>query len=115
MRLAGIDDAFKLGVRQDSICDQARRQMRPIGRLRRCDRGHRRGLHEFSRMRVRSGNTDRLQSIFLIKRIGQSGAFRRRPLDRLVGEFYAFWRRDRSVWTTGALQKRRPFVGSQDA
>ena len=95
MRLASINDAFKLGVRQDSIYDQARRQMRPIGWLRRCDRGHRCGLYEFCRMRMRSGNTDRLQSISFIKRIGESDAFRRSPFDRLVGEFYAFWCRDR--------------------
>jgi len=31
MRLAGIDDALKLGVRQNSICHQTRRQVRTIG------------------------------------------------------------------------------------
>src|SRR3954452_5889324 len=83
MRLASINDAFKLGVRQDSIYDQTRRQMRPIGWLRRCNGGHCRRLNELSRMRMRSGKTDRLQSISLIKRIGEPDAFRRSPLDRL--------------------------------
>ena len=91
MRLASIDDAFKLGVRQDSIYYPTQRQVRPIGWFRRCDRGHCRGLNEFGRMSVRTGNTDRLQRVFFIKRIGESNAFRRSPLDRLVREFYAFW------------------------
>ncbi len=42
-----------------------------------------------------------------IKRIGEPGAFRRRPFDRLVGEFDAFWRGDlrsgRRAWC-----RRRP-------
>ena len=69
MRLAGIDDAFELGVRQQAVGDNVRRQMRPIGRLGRRDRGHRRGLDELGRMRLRAGNTDRLQAIFFIERI----------------------------------------------
>ena len=32
MRLAGIDDAFELGVRQQAVGDEVRRQVRPIGR-----------------------------------------------------------------------------------
>src|SRR5205085_6460768 len=91
MRLAGIDDALKLGVGQDAIRHDIGRQMWPVRRLRRCDRGHRGGLHEFGRMRMRVRNTDRLQRVFLIKRVGESSAFRRRPLDRLVGEFDALW------------------------
>lgn len=43
-------------------------------------------------MRMRARNTDRLQRVFLIKRVGQSSAFRRYPLDHLVGEFDALWR-----------------------
>ena len=35
MSLAGIDDALKLGVRQPAAGDEVRRQVRPIGRLRR--------------------------------------------------------------------------------
>ena len=67
MRLAGIDDAFKLGVRQDAVGDDVRRQMRPIGWLWRRDRGHRRRLHELGRMRLRAGNADRLQARILHK------------------------------------------------
>ena len=38
MGLAGIDDAFELGIGQQAIGDDVRRQMRPIGRLGRRDR-----------------------------------------------------------------------------
>ena len=54
MRLAGIDDALELGVRQQAIRDDVRRQMRPIGWLWRRDRGHRRRLHQLGRMRPAS-------------------------------------------------------------
>ena len=37
-------------------------------------------------MRLRTGNTDRLQSVFFIKRIREAGAVRRRPVDSLIGE-----------------------------
>ena len=86
MRFAGIDDAFELGVRQQAVGDEVRRQMRPVGRLGRRDRGHRRRLHELGRMRLRAGNTDRLQSVFFIERIGEAPALGRRPVDGLVGE-----------------------------
>ena len=88
MGLAGIDDAFELGVRQHAVGDEVRRQMRPIGRLRRRNRGHRRRLHEPGRMRLRTGNTDRLQSVFFIKRIREAGAVRGRPVDGLIGELH---------------------------
>ena len=76
MGLAGIDDAFELGVREQAVGDDVRRQMRPIGRLGRRDRGHGGRLHELGRMRLRAGNTDRLQRVFLIERIGDPAAFR---------------------------------------
>ena len=79
MGLAGIDDGFELGVGQQAVGDDVRRQMRPIARHRRRDRRHRRRLHELGRMRLRAGNTDRLQSVFFIKRIGEFTAFRGRP------------------------------------
>ena len=87
MRLAGIDDALELGVRQDAIGDNVGRQMRPIGWLWRRDGSHRRRLHELGRMRLRAGNADRLQRIGLIKRIGDLAGIRGRPVDRLVGDF----------------------------
>lgn len=67
MRLAGIDDAFELGIGQEAIRHGIGRQMWPVRRLRWRDRGHRGGLHEFGRMRMRIENTDRLQGVFLIK------------------------------------------------
>ena len=89
MGLAGIDDGFELGVGQQAVGDDVRRQMRPIGGLRRRDRRHRGRLHELGRMRLGAGNTDRLQAVFFIERIGDAAAFRRRPVDGLVGEFDA--------------------------
>ena len=81
MRLAGIDDALELGVRQDAIRDDVGRQMRPIGRLWRCDRSHRRRLHELRRMRLRAGNADRLQGVGFIKRVGDLAGIGGRPVD----------------------------------
>ena len=56
--------------------------MRPIGRLRRRDRRHRGRLHQLGRMRLTAGNTDRLQSVFFIKRIGDGGRLQRAPIRR---------------------------------
>ena len=113
MRLAGIDDALELGVRQDAVRDDIGWQMRPIGRLWRRDRGHRRGLHELGRMRLRAGNADRLQCVGLIKRIGDLAGIAGRPVDWLVGDFGRHeidGRRDRR-WRTladvGADRSRR--------
>ena len=87
VRLAGKDDGFKLGVRQQAARHDARRQMRAIARQRRRDRRHRRRLHQLGRMRSRIGNADRLQSVFLIKRIREFTIFRRLPDNRLISEF----------------------------
>ena len=87
MGLAGIDDAFELGVGQHAVRDDIGGQMRPIARLGRRHRRHRRRLHELGRMRLRAGNTDRLQSVFFIKRLGDAAALDRRPVDGLIGEF----------------------------
>ncbi len=109
MSLAGIDDAFELGVRQHAVSDEVRRQVRPIGRLRRRNRGHRRRLHEPGRMRLRAGNTDRLQSVFFIKRIREAGALRRRPVDSLIGELHGLRfgeRRDRRTAKRSARDSR---------
>ena len=78
----------------------AGRQMRPIARLRRRDRGHRRRLHEPGRMRLRSGNADRLKSVVLIERLGDPAALRRRPVDGLIGEFDGRGFDDRRSGTT---------------
>ena len=67
MRLAGIDDALELRVRQDAGREQARRQMRPIARAGRGDGGHGRRLHEPGRMGLRVGNPDRLKRIALVE------------------------------------------------
>ena len=61
MRLAGIDDALELRVRQEAVRDDIGRQMRPVGWLWRRDGGHGRRLHEPGRMRLRTRNADRLQ------------------------------------------------------
>ena len=67
MGLAGVDDAFELRVGQQAIGDESCRKMRPIGGLWRRDRGHRRRLHQLGRMRLRAGNTDRLNRRILHK------------------------------------------------
>jgi hypothetical protein len=41
-------------------------------------------------MRLRAGNTDRLQSVSFIKRIRETDALGRRPLDGLIGKLNAF-------------------------
>ena len=89
MGLAGIDDAFELGVGEEASRDDIGRQMRAIGRLGRRDRGHGRRLHQSRRMRLRSGNTDRLKAVSFIKRLGDAPVFGRRPVDSLVGELDA--------------------------
>ncbi len=84
--LAGIDHRLELGVRQHAIGDEAGGQTRPIAGLGRCDRGHRRGLHQLGRMGLRAGNTDRLEAILLVDRLAQASALGRRPIGRLIGE-----------------------------
>ena len=76
MRLAGIDDALELGVRQDAVRDDIGWQMWSIGRLWRRDGGHGCRLHELGRMRLRAGDADRLQCVSLIKRIGDLAGIR---------------------------------------
>ena len=74
MRLAGIDHAFELGVGQQAVGDDGRRQMRAIGGLGRRDRRHRGRLHEPGRMRLRSGNADRLKRVAFVERLGDAAA-----------------------------------------
>ena len=86
MRLAGVDDAFQLGVGEQARCDEGSRQMRAIARLRRRDRGHGGRLHKACRMRRRAENADRLQEVFVIERRCER-ADGGGPIDGLVGEF----------------------------
>ena len=102
MGLAGIDDAFELGVGQQAVRDDIGGQVRPIAGLGRRHRRHRRRLHQLGGMRLRAGNTDRLQSVFFIERLGDAAALGRRPVDGLIGEF------DRL-----AVRASRPGAGAQ--
>ena len=89
MRLAGIDHGFELGVGQQR-CRIFAGQMWPIARLGRRDRGHGRRLHQLCRMRLSAGNADAICSrVFFIDGIGQARALRRRPVERLIGQFDA--------------------------
>ena len=87
MRLAGIDDALDLGVRQNAVRDDIGWQMWSVGRLWRRDGSHGRRLHEFGRMRLRARDADRLQRVSFIKRIGDLAGIRGHPVDWLVGDF----------------------------
>ena len=68
MRLARVDHALQLRVREEPLRQHACRKVRPVRRLGRCHRGHRRRLHEPRRMAVRAGDADRLQGIVLVER-----------------------------------------------
>ena len=72
-------------------------------------------------MRLRTGNPDRLQSVFFIKRLGEAGAVRGRPVDSLIGELHGL--RFKDCGTAGRAHRggadrsgrRRPCaVGSDD-
>ena len=89
VRFAGVDDALELGVGEQAIGNEVARKMWLIGRLRRRHRGHGGGLHEPGRMGLRSGNTNRLKRVSFIKRIRDSVAFRRLPVDGLISELDA--------------------------
>ena len=84
MRLAGIDHRLQLCVGQEIV--DVGRKMRPIGRLGRRDRGHRGRLHELGRMRLRYGNTDRLQSVLFVDGVREAARFAGLPVERLIGE-----------------------------
>ena len=62
VRFAGIDDGFELGIGQQAVCDVCL-AARPVAGLGRRDRGHGRRLHQFGRMGLEPGMTDRLQSV----------------------------------------------------
>jgi len=84
MGLAGMNDAFELGIGQQTARDDIGREMRSVRGFGRRDRRHRRRLHQFCRMSLRAGNTDRLQSVFFIERIGDAAAFDRASVDRYL-------------------------------
>ena len=104
MRLAGIDDALELRVGQDAGREQPRRQMRPIGRAGRGDRGHGGRLHELGRMRPRVGNPDRLQRIALVEARGEPCDRGGRPVAGLVGELDEI-RHRRRAFDEGELRR----------
>ena len=115
MSFTSIDHALELGIREQAIRDHRRRQMGPIGGLRRRNRGHGSRLHEPRRMGLRAGNTDRLKDESFIKRIRDAAVGFRRPVDGFVGELDCRRlnnRRDQSVWRFafegGACRRRSP-------
>ena len=73
MGFARMDDAFQLGVGQQSLRDHLGRQMRAVAGVRRRDRGHGGRLHQPRRMRRCAGNPDRLQRVALIQRLVTAG------------------------------------------
>ena len=96
MRLAGIDDALELRVREDAGGEEARRQMRPVGGAGRRDRGHGGRLHELRRVRRGVGDVDRLQRVALIEAGGEASGRARRPVAGLIGELDEIRRRRRA-------------------
>ncbi len=86
MGLAGIDHAFELGVGQHAVRDDIGGQVRPIAWLGRRHRRHRRRLHQLGGVSLRAGNTDRLQSVSFIERLGDVAALDRHPVDGLIGQ-----------------------------
>ncbi len=86
--------------------DQTRRQMRAVIRFGRCDRGHRRRLHQAGGMRLGTGDADRLERVGLIERVGEFAVARRLPIDQLVLERHAGWLRYRS-WKQSRLRPCR--------
>ena len=86
MGLAGSDDAFELGVGQHAVRDDIAGQVRPIAGLGRRHRRHRRRLHQLGGVSLRAGNTDRLQSVSFIERLGDVTALDRHPVDGLIGQ-----------------------------
>ena len=86
MRLAGIDDAFELGVGEQAIAGDGGRQMRPIAGLGRRNRSHCCRLHQAGRMRRRAQDADGLKRVVLIQRVGDVRALNRRPIDRFISK-----------------------------
>ena len=122
MGFAGIDDAFELRVGEKSIGDDIGRQPRPVRGLGWRDRRHRRRLYEPGRMRLRSGNADRLQSVSFIQRLGDAPTFGGLPVDRLIDKIVAlgFDRAGRDGdgarrWIVGASRERASSYARSDS
>ena len=84
MRLAGIDHALELRIRQQAVEDDTGRQMRPIAGFRRRHGSHCRRLDEPGRMRLRARNADRLQYVWFVERVADAGALARHPINGLI-------------------------------
>ena len=87
MGLAGADDAFELGVREQAGAEDALRQVRAVARLRRCDRGHRGGLHQPGRVRACAGDAHGLERVAFVQALAQATDLSGRSLAGLVDEF----------------------------
>lgn len=114
--LAGINDGLELRVGQQLV--DIDREVRPIARSGRGDRSHRRRLHQPGGVRLRTGNTDRLQSVFFIDAVGQAAAFARQAVLGLVGEWQALrlgHRHGRRDGLGGAVAAHAARGGSRDS
>src|SRR3546814_1625117 len=80
MGLAGIDDAFELGVGEQAVRDDGRREMRAVARLGRRDGRHGRRLDQPRRMRLGIRDADRLEGVALIERLADAPGFGGRPV-----------------------------------
>ncbi len=100
MCFAGVDDRFKLRVGQHALLDQRPWKHGAVGRKRRAHRRHRRGLHEFCRMRLRAFNCDRLYGVRLVEALAKGGA----ALGLLPGAVDHLGHRDRQL--QGALGRK---------
>src|SRR3546814_8067043 len=60
MGLAGVDQAFELGVGEDAVGHQTLEDVGPVSRLGGRHGGHGRGLDEPGRMRPGAGNDERM-------------------------------------------------------
>ena len=67
VRLAGIDHRLHLGVRDEALAGDLLRQLRPIGRRRRRDRGHGSGFHERGGVRLDLREGDAAERIGLVE------------------------------------------------
>ena len=84
VRFAGIDDGLELGVGQEVVDVAGRRADSSAWAARPSHRGR---LHQLGRDGLRAGDTDRLQSVFLIDALGQARAASAAVQSRcLVGE-----------------------------
>src|SRR3546814_3246927 len=63
-----------------------------------CSSDLRHRLHQFGGMGLGAGNTDRLQAVFFVDRIGDPTAFGGPPVDGLIGEFDAFGLANGANW-----------------